>query len=41
VRQELGAGVISLDFETGASTTETEVTIRQFARDVLPAMREL
>jgi len=41
VRQELGAGVVSLNFETGASSAETEVTMRQFARDVLPAMREL
>jgi len=41
VLQELGAGVISLNFETGASSTETELTMRQFARDVLPAMREL
>jgi alkanesulfonate monooxygenase SsuD/methylene tetrahydromethanopterin reductase-like flavin-dependent oxidoreductase (luciferase family) len=41
VRQELGAGVVSLNFETGASSAETEVTMRQFARDVLPALREL
>jgi len=41
VRQELGAGVVSLNFETGASSAETEVNMRQFARDVLPAMREL
>jgi alkanesulfonate monooxygenase SsuD/methylene tetrahydromethanopterin reductase-like flavin-dependent oxidoreductase (luciferase family) len=41
LRQELGAGVVSLNFETAASTQETESTIQRFARDVLPAMHEL
>ena len=41
IRQELGAGVISLNFETGASADETEAAMRRFAAEVLPAMREL
>src|SRR6266851_171979 len=40
IRQELGAGVVSLNFETGATADETEATMRRFAADVLPAMRE-
>jgi alkanesulfonate monooxygenase SsuD/methylene tetrahydromethanopterin reductase-like flavin-dependent oxidoreductase (luciferase family) len=41
IRQALGAGVISLNFETGASQEQTQATMRRFATDVLPAMREL
>ena len=41
IRQDLGAGVISLNFETGADHNETEASMRRFASDVLPAMREL
>ena len=41
IRRALGAGVVSLNFETGASDDQTEATMRRFARDVLPAMREL
>jgi alkanesulfonate monooxygenase SsuD/methylene tetrahydromethanopterin reductase-like flavin-dependent oxidoreductase (luciferase family) len=41
LRDELGAGVISLNFETSATDKDTEATMRRFARDVLPAMREL
>jgi hypothetical protein len=41
IRAELGAGVISLNFETGGSDAQTEATIRRFAKDVLPTMREL
>ena len=36
IRDEIGAGVISLNFETGLARTRTEATIHQFARDVLP-----
>ena len=41
IREELGAGVISLNFETGATPDETEATMRRFAAEVLPAMHEL
>jgi alkanesulfonate monooxygenase SsuD/methylene tetrahydromethanopterin reductase-like flavin-dependent oxidoreductase (luciferase family) len=41
IRQELGAGVISLNFETGTNPEETQKTMRRFASDVLPAMHEL
>lgn len=41
IREELGAGVISLDFETGDNAEATEATMRRFAQDVLPGMREL
>jgi alkanesulfonate monooxygenase SsuD/methylene tetrahydromethanopterin reductase-like flavin-dependent oxidoreductase (luciferase family) len=41
IRQELGAGVVSLNFETGASAEETEATMRRFAQDVLPPMADL
>ncbi|HEY3058792.1 MAG TPA: LLM class flavin-dependent oxidoreductase [Chloroflexota bacterium] len=41
IRQELGAGVISLNFETGANEEQTQLTVRRFAHDVLPAMSEL
>jgi alkanesulfonate monooxygenase SsuD/methylene tetrahydromethanopterin reductase-like flavin-dependent oxidoreductase (luciferase family) len=41
IHQELGAGVISLNFETGADNEETEATMRRFAADVLPAMHQL
>jgi alkanesulfonate monooxygenase SsuD/methylene tetrahydromethanopterin reductase-like flavin-dependent oxidoreductase (luciferase family) len=41
LREELGAGVISLNFETGSSEEETQATMRRFAKDVLPAMHEL
>jgi hypothetical protein len=41
IGQELGAGVISLNFETGADNDVTEATMRRFASDVLPAMHEL
>jgi alkanesulfonate monooxygenase SsuD/methylene tetrahydromethanopterin reductase-like flavin-dependent oxidoreductase (luciferase family) len=41
IRDELGAGVISLNFETSVNQQETQHTMRRFAADVLPAMREL
>jgi alkanesulfonate monooxygenase SsuD/methylene tetrahydromethanopterin reductase-like flavin-dependent oxidoreductase (luciferase family) len=41
IRRELGAGVVSLNFETSPSVQQTELTMRRFARDVLPGMREL
>ena len=41
IRDELGAGVISLNFETGATEEETVATMRRFAEEVLPAMHEL
>ena len=41
IREALGAGVISLDFETGASQQETQRTMQRFASDVLPRMRSL
>ena len=41
IREELGAGVVSLNFETGASHSETQTTMRRFASDVLPRMRAL
>jgi alkanesulfonate monooxygenase SsuD/methylene tetrahydromethanopterin reductase-like flavin-dependent oxidoreductase (luciferase family) len=41
IRQELGAGVISLNFETGDGEEQTRATIRRFAQDVLPAMHAL
>jgi alkanesulfonate monooxygenase SsuD/methylene tetrahydromethanopterin reductase-like flavin-dependent oxidoreductase (luciferase family) len=41
IREELGAGVISLNFETGATEEETQATMRRFAKDVLPAMHDL
>jgi alkanesulfonate monooxygenase SsuD/methylene tetrahydromethanopterin reductase-like flavin-dependent oxidoreductase (luciferase family) len=41
IGQALGAGVISLNFETGASQEQTQATMRRFASEVLPAMREL
>jgi alkanesulfonate monooxygenase SsuD/methylene tetrahydromethanopterin reductase-like flavin-dependent oxidoreductase (luciferase family) len=41
IRDELAAGVISLNFETGASEEETQATMRRFAKEVLPAMHEL
>jgi alkanesulfonate monooxygenase SsuD/methylene tetrahydromethanopterin reductase-like flavin-dependent oxidoreductase (luciferase family) len=41
IRDELGAGVISLNFETGSTEEQTIATMRQFARDVLPAMHQL
>jgi alkanesulfonate monooxygenase SsuD/methylene tetrahydromethanopterin reductase-like flavin-dependent oxidoreductase (luciferase family) len=41
VRDVLGAGVISLNFETGANAEEAEATMRRFAADVLPGMHAL
>ena len=41
IREALRAGVISLDFETGASQEETQRTMQRFASDVLPRMRSL
>ena len=41
IRDELGAGVISLNFETGDGEAQTRANIRRFAQDVLPAMHEL
>jgi alkanesulfonate monooxygenase SsuD/methylene tetrahydromethanopterin reductase-like flavin-dependent oxidoreductase (luciferase family) len=41
IRTELRAGVISLNFETGADNIETEAAMRRFASGVLPAMHEL
>ncbi|MBV8716216.1 MAG: LLM class flavin-dependent oxidoreductase [Chloroflexi bacterium] len=41
IRKELGAGVISLNFEIGDDDETTQATMRRFARDVLPAMHEL
>jgi hypothetical protein len=41
IRDELGAGVVSLNFETGDNAEATESTMRRFAQDVLPGMREL
>jgi alkanesulfonate monooxygenase SsuD/methylene tetrahydromethanopterin reductase-like flavin-dependent oxidoreductase (luciferase family) len=38
IHEELGAGVISLNFETGGNDAQTEAAIRRFAKDVLPAM---
>lgn len=41
IRKQLGAGVISLNFETGADDGATESSMRRFASEVLPAMHEL
>jgi alkanesulfonate monooxygenase SsuD/methylene tetrahydromethanopterin reductase-like flavin-dependent oxidoreductase (luciferase family) len=41
IRDELGAGVISVNFETGATEDETRASMRRFASDVLPAMHAL
>jgi alkanesulfonate monooxygenase SsuD/methylene tetrahydromethanopterin reductase-like flavin-dependent oxidoreductase (luciferase family) len=41
IRDELGAGVVSLNFETGTSDDQFEVLMRRFAQDVLPAMHAL
>jgi hypothetical protein len=41
IREELGAGVISLDFEIGDNAQATEATMRHFAQDVLPGMHDL
>ena len=41
IREEIGAGVISLNFETGGSQEQTQQTMRRFASEVLPRMHEL
>jgi alkanesulfonate monooxygenase SsuD/methylene tetrahydromethanopterin reductase-like flavin-dependent oxidoreductase (luciferase family) len=41
IRDELGAGVISLNFETGSTEEQTIATMRRFAEEVLPAMHDL
>jgi alkanesulfonate monooxygenase SsuD/methylene tetrahydromethanopterin reductase-like flavin-dependent oxidoreductase (luciferase family) len=41
IHQELGAGVVSLNFETGGTDEQTQSTMRRFAEEVLPAMRDL
>jgi alkanesulfonate monooxygenase SsuD/methylene tetrahydromethanopterin reductase-like flavin-dependent oxidoreductase (luciferase family) len=41
IRDELGAGVISVNFETGHDEETTQATMRRFAQDVLPAMHAL
>jgi alkanesulfonate monooxygenase SsuD/methylene tetrahydromethanopterin reductase-like flavin-dependent oxidoreductase (luciferase family) len=41
IRDELGAGVISLNFETGGDEDQTLAQIRRFAKDVLPGMHQL
>jgi alkanesulfonate monooxygenase SsuD/methylene tetrahydromethanopterin reductase-like flavin-dependent oxidoreductase (luciferase family) len=41
IRDQLGAGVISLNFETSGSEEQIQYNMRRFAQEVLPAMHAL